>query len=110
MPYKRTQTYTTAITTPSWNLDPSITPFNATVACVLVTGPVSYKLQYTLDDLADPLLTDANAAWFDSPDIPAGTAASVSTSFITPVARVRLVIASLTGSLTLTVIQGLSTN
>lgn len=111
MPYYRTQTYSAAATTPSWNLDPAIVPFNATVVCTLSAGSVSYKLQYTLNALDGPLETDSSALWTDSPDIPSGTTASAQAAFIAPVARVRLVIASLSGgTLTMQMRQGLSTN
>lgn len=109
MPYRRTETYTTTGTKGSWNLDPSIAPFNANIA-VTLTGTASYKLQYTLDPLDSPTAVDSDAAWFDSTDIPAATAASGGASFITPVARVRLIIASISGSLKMEAIQGLSTN
>ena len=111
MPYSRTQTYTAAQTTPSWNLDTSIAPLNATVAITLSAGTVSYKLQYSLNPLDGPLETDASATWIDSTDIPAGTTGNATTSFINPVARIRLVIASLSGgNLTMQLLQGLSTN
>jgi len=104
-------TYTTTGTKPSVDLDPSLAPFNATVAVTLTTGPASFKLQYTIDDFSDPLKTDATAAWFDSVDIPAGTAASIVASLPFPVSRIRLVIATLTaGSLRLQTQQGLSIN
>jgi hypothetical protein len=104
-------TYTTTGTKPSVDLDPAIAPFSATVAVTLTTGPASYKLQYTIDDFSDPLKTDATASWFDSVDIPAGTAASAVSALSSPVTRVRLVIATLTaGSLRLQTQQGMSIN
>lgn len=111
MPYSRKETYSAPATTVSWNLDPAIVPFNATLVCTLSAGSVSYKLQYSLDGLEGPTETDSQATWIDSPDIPAGTTGSAQTAFINPVARVRLVIASLSGgTLTMHVRQGLSTN
>lgn len=108
MAYFQTISYTNAATQASVNLDPAIVPFNASVGCTLVAGTVSYKLQFSLDPMT---VTDANALWFDSGDMPAATAASASTGFVTPVSRVRVVIASLvTGPLTLQVLQGFSTN
>lgn len=104
-------TYTTTGTKPSVDLDPSIAPFNASIACSVVTGPASYKLQYTLDDFSSPTKTDADAVWFDSVDIPAGTATSAVASLAFPVSRIRLVIATLTaGSIRLQTQQGMSTN
>jgi|SRR5882724_2921467 len=100
--------YTTTGTKDSVNLDPSITPFNVNVAFTLVTGPVSYKLQYSLSDCN---ISDANAIWFDSTDFPAATAASKVAPITAPVTRVRTIIATLTaGSLTLQTLQGWTTN
>lgn len=110
MPLQRTETYTTTGTKGSWNCDPSITPFNLTVAFALLTGTVSYKLQYSYDTLDAPTLTDADATWFDSVEIPAATAGSAAQQFTAPIARVRVVIASIAGSLKMTTLQGMSTN
>ncbi len=109
MPLQRTETYSTTGTKGSWNLDPSIVPFNASVA-VTLSATASYKLQYSFDTLDSPTALDTDAVWFDSPDIPAATAANASAAFISPVARVRLVIAALTGTIKMTVLQGMSTN
>lgn len=112
MPYFQQQVYSSAATEPSLNLDPAIAPFNSFVNCVVSTGATaSYKMQYTLDNFDGPTMTDGAANWTDSTDIPASTATS-KTSFIqTPVSRIRLVIATLTGgTITLQVRQGLSTN
>lgn len=107
MPLFQTQTYTTAATTPSINLDPSIVPFNAAVVCT-ITGTVSYKMQYSITPFT---VADASANWVDSGDIAAGTTTSAVSGFITPVSRIRLVIATLTGgSITLEATQGFSTN
>lgn len=104
-------TYTTTGTKPSLDLDPSIAPFNASVACNVVTGPASYKLQFTLSDFSAPLMTDAAAVWFDSTDIPAGTTTSAVAALPFPVTRVRLVIATLTaGSIQFQTQQGMSIN
>lgn len=107
MPLYQTITYTTTGTKASLNLDPSIVPFNATVAAT-ISGTVAYKMQYSLT----PFTTaDASAQWFDSGDIPSGTSTSATSSFLFPVSRIRLVIATLTGgSIILEVNQGISTN
>lgn len=111
MPYNQVYTYTTTGTKASVGLDPAIAPFDVGISCELSSGgSVSYKLQYTYNTLGNPLDTDSNATWFDSTDIPAGTNDSKASNITAPTARVRLVIASLTGSLTLRVLQGLSTN
>jgi len=112
MPYQRAETYTTTGTKASLDLDPSIAPFNASVSVALNGAAVaSYSLQYTFDDFSSPTMTDAAATWFTSSDIPLATAASANAAFITPVTRVRLVIASLSGgSMTMRTVQGMSTN
>lgn len=108
---ERSETYSTTGTKGSWNLDPSIAPFNASIACLISDGGTAdYKLQYSFDTLNDPTATDDDATWFDSQDIPAGTAANAMAAFVTPVARVRLVIAALSGTLTMKMLQGFSTN
>lgn len=106
-----TETYTTTGTKTSRNADPSIVPFNLNVNFDLSNGgSVSYKLQYTYDSFDSPSMTDASATWYDSTVIPAGTSASAAQQFTAPVTRVRAVIASLTGSLKMTMNQGMSTN
>ena len=111
MPLQRTEIYTTTGTKGSWNCDPSITPFQVNVAAVLSGGgAVSYSLQYSYDTLDDPTLTDNDASWFDSDDLPLGTTTTGETNFSTPIARIRIIIASLTGSLKVTMLQGMSIN
>lgn len=112
MPLSRTQTYTGPGTTASWNLDPSIAPFDVSISCAVLGGATaSYKLQYSYDTLDNPTLGDSSATWFDSTDIPAATATSKSSALVSPVARIRLVIATLTGgTLQMTTLQGMSIN
>lgn len=109
MPLYQTVNYTTTGTKTSLNLDPSLAPFNVSIAVTLVTGPVSYKMQFSLDPFDS--VTDANALWFDSADFPAATAASKTAALTYPVSRIRFIIATLTaGSLTVQTLQGLSIN
>lgn len=105
----RTETYSTTGTKASWNCDPSITPFNMNVVLALLSGTVSYKLQYSYDTLG-PTDADTAATWFDSTEIPAATAASAAQQFTAPVTMIRVVIAAITGSLKMTMLQGISTN
>jgi hypothetical protein len=108
MPLFQSVIYTTTGTKQSLNLDPSITPFNAVIACTVLTGPASYKMQYSVTPFT---VADADANWFDSGDIPAATTTSAVSGLITPASRVRLVIATLTaGSITLEITQGFSSN
>ena len=110
MPLQRTETYTTTGTKPSWNCDPSITPFSLSVMCALLAGTVSYKLQYSYDTLDSPTAADSDAVWLDSDGIPSGTTGSAEESLTAPIARVRLVIAAISGSLKMTMLQGFSNN
>lgn len=109
MPYYRTETYTTTGTKGSWNTDFSIVPFNAAINCT-VTGTCTYRLEYSLDPLNSPTAVDSDATWVVSNDIPAGTTASAAAGFLTPVARVRVVITAISGSLKVELVQGMSTN
>lgn len=101
-----TVTYTTTGTKASVNLDPSIAPFQAAVACTL-GSTATYKLQFSLDPMT---VADASATWQDSTGIPASTTANAATTFIGPVSRVRVVIAAVGSTLILQVSQGISTN
>ena len=99
-------TYTDTGTKASVNMDPSISPFNATVAVTLgSTG--TYKLQYSL---SDPDTADSSALWFDSVNIPSGSTASLVTNLMFPVSRIRLIIAANGGTITLQSLQGYTTN
>jgi hypothetical protein len=108
----KTEAYITTGTMPSLNTDAMIVPFNATVA-VDVGGGGTYGLQYSLSPVANadgsPIL-DSDAIWFDSTNMPTGTAASMTTAIIAPVARIRLVVAAVTDTITLQMQQGMSTN
>lgn len=106
MPLFQTVPYTTTGTKTSINLDPSIVPFNTTVAVnVGTTG--TYGVQYSLDPMT---VADASAIWTDTVNIPTGTTTSAVTSIISPVSRIRIVIAAISGSITVQVSQGISTN
>lgn len=106
--YYKTVTYTTTGTKESANVDSAIAPFDTTVAVTLTAGTASYKLQYSLDP---PEVSDANANWFDSTEIPTATAASIIKKLTMNVARVRLIIATLSGgNLVMQIQQGLSIN
>lgn len=110
MPLQRTETYTTTGIKGSWNCDPSIAPFNMVVNFALLNGTVDYRLQYSYDTLDSPTATDADAVWYDSTEIPAGTAADAAQQFTAPIARVRVNIAAISGSLKMTMLQGMSIN
>lgn len=99
----QTVAYTTVGTKSSLELDASVVPFSVSIACTLISGSVDYKLQYSLDPSS---VEDDDALWFDSGDISAGTTTSAISSFAFPASRVRLIIGSISGSLTLQVLQG----
>lgn len=102
----QTVAYTTTGTKTSVALDKSIVPFNASIG-VTVGTTGTYTLQYSFD----PLTTaDASALWFDSINLPAGTTTSGVTAIVAPVSKVRLVIAAISGTVTLQATQGFSTN
>lgn len=103
----KTVLYTTTGTKAGLDLDAMIAPFNATVA-VNIGGGATYKMQYSLDPASS--VTDANAVWYDSTNMPAASATSIVTSLVSPVARIRLVIGAVTDTLTLQVQQGMSIN
>lgn len=101
-----TEAYTTTGTKDSLNLDPSIAPFNASVA-VTVGTTGTFGLQYSLDPMT---VADADALWIDSVNIPAGTTATTVTNFMFPVSRIRLDIAAISGTITLQALQGFTNN
>ncbi|MDE2096865.1 MAG: hypothetical protein KGL39_06420 [Patescibacteria group bacterium] len=105
-PFFHTVAYTTTGTKASQNLDSAIAPFQVTVACTVGTT-ATYKLQYSLDPMD---VADASAIWFDSTGIPASSTTSLVTSFVSPVARVRLIIGAVSGTLTMQIRQGISIN
>jgi hypothetical protein len=106
MPLYRTETYTTTGDKGSLNLDPSIAPFNASVV-VTVGTTATYGLQYSLDPMD---VTDANATWVDSVNIPSGTTATAVTNFMFPVSRIRLVIVAVDSTIVLQALQGFTNN
>lgn len=107
-PLFQTATYSDNGTKDSIPLDPSIASFKAHIAFTLSSGgSVDYKMQYSVSPMT---VSDSAALWFDSLVIPANTAASAVEILATPFSRVRAVIASLTGTLTMQVRQGISVN
>lgn len=106
MALSRTVEYTTTGTKGSLNLDPSIVPFNAAVY-LDIGGGGSVTLQFSLDSTE---VADADSIWFDSVNIPAGTTQSKVTNLMFPVSKMRLVIASITDTITLQFLQGYTTN
>lgn len=106
MPLSHEVAYTTTGTKASVNLDPSIVPFNVLVSVNVGTSG-TYKMQYSL---SGPNVADADAIWFDSADLPASTTTSGQSALTSPVSRIRLIIAAISGTITLQTLQGFSTN
>lgn len=101
-----TVTYTDTGTKASQNMDPTIVPFNASIAVTLAsTG--TYKIQYSIDPYE---IADAAALWFDSANFPTGTAVSTLSNINFPVSRYRIVIAANGSNITVQSQQGNSTN
>lgn len=98
--------YTTTGVKESLNMDAPIAPFNASVA-VTVGTTATYKMQFSLDPMD---VQDADAFWFDSVNIPAGTTASILSNVAFPVSRVRFDIAAISGTMTVQIQQGFTIN
>jgi hypothetical protein len=83
--------------------DTYISPFNVGFG-VVVTGTVNYTVQHTFDNPQ----TNANPTWFSHPTV-ASVTVSQDGNYAFPVAAIRVIINSVsgtgTGSVTMTVIQ-----
>lgn len=87
--------------TPWIATDIAQTPFNVGFGAV-VTGTVSYSIEHTFDDIYNPLVTPT--AFTNVLGV--GLAANKDGNYAAPVAGIRVNVASGTGSVTLTVLQG----
>ena len=87
-------------------LDQYISPFNVGVAVTLSAGAgLTYKVQYTLDDVFASTFSAATATWFDHATI-TGKTASFDGNFSFPVSGIRLNVTPWTsGTATLNVLQ-----
>lgn len=72
-------------------------PFNATVQVVLTAGTCSYGLEYTLDDIGTTPPGSVRWSGETAGNLPAGTTASGTARYTTPVCALRLNVASLSG-------------
>lgn len=83
-----------------WNQNPFSVGFG-----VVVSGTLTYTVQYTFDNVFADGFTPAGATWYDHPVVAAQTASNVG-NFAFPVRGVRLTVSSYSsGSATLTLIQ-----
>ena len=79
-------------------------PFSARVGVWLTTGSTaSYSIEWTADDVNNANLTPR---WFGDSALPAGTTASGTTVYTSPIAFVRANISALSGVLELKFLQG----
>ena len=87
-------------------LDQYISPENVTIAVTLSAGAnLTYKVQYTFDDVFAPAFSPATATWFDHATI-TGKTASFDGNFAFPVTGVRLNVTPYTsGTATMNVLQ-----
>lgn len=89
-------------------VDQAVAPFTLSVGCYIVSGGVTYGLQFTLDDpnLEDP--NDTAVRWFNDANIPAGSTTSLVSNYSSPIRAVRVDITASSGNLELKLLQGYS--
>ena len=83
--------------------DNYITPFNLAIS-VLVTGTITYTVQYTFDDVFASGFSAASANWVDHPSLTAQTATKDS-NIAYPVRGIRINNTAGSGTARLTIIQ-----
>lgn len=83
-----------------WNRDVFSVGFG-----VVVTGTLTYTVQYTFDDVYSPTFNPATATWFNHPVVASQTASNVG-NFAFPIRGMRLNVTAYTsGSAVMTVLQ-----
>lgn len=94
---------TTSATIP---LDQYIAPFNVSVGVALSAGAsLTYKVQYTFDDVFASTFNPSTATWFDHSTLVSKTA-SADGNFSMPVSAIRLNVTAYTsGTATMNVLQ-----
>jgi len=99
-------TVSSATTSATIPVDWKQNPISITLSCVVNGGgTLTYKAQYTTDDIYDPTVTPT---WIDHATITGATANAVG-NIAFPVRAVRLNVTAYTsGSVTMTIIQGSS--
>jgi len=91
-------------TASSWApVDRNQAPFSLGIGCVISGGTPNYTVQYTYDDPFDP---NVDQTPFNHPTIAAKTA-NFDGNILAPVQAVRVIVSSGTGSVTMTVVQGM---
>jgi hypothetical protein len=97
-------TLTVAGTSTPTILSHYLNPFSVGIG-VTLSGTASYSVEYTYDDVFSPTFNADTAQWFTMSGFPVGSGASKNGVLSIPVMAVRLNAASLTGTLTMTVLQ-----
>lgn len=92
-----------AVSTNPIALDPFMSQFQATIACT-VTGTANYTVQYTLDQIQADGYVPANGNWITVTGLGAQTS-SQAVALNQPVMAIRMVQATGTGSVSMTVLQ-----
>lgn len=87
-------------------LDWNSSPFNVGVGCI-VSGTATYTVEHTFDDVFSPTFNPATASWLPNTGLTAQTA-SKDGNYAFPVRGVRLNVSAGTGTVTMTVLQGLA--
>lgn len=83
-------------------VDTYISPSNMGMA-VVVSGTITYKVQYTFDNVFAAGYTPSSGNWFDHPTLVGS--ASGNSNIAYPVTGIRLITTAGTGTATLTIIQ-----
>jgi hypothetical protein len=83
-------------------VDTYISPSNMGLA-VIVSGTITYRVQYTFDDVFAKGYTPAAGTWFDHPTLTGST--SLNSNIAYPVTGIRLTTSAGTGTATLTIVQ-----
>jgi len=94
----------TGVGTSAWiPVNTKQTPFNVSLGAV-VDGTVTYTIQHTFDNVLNPAVTSPTA--FDNTGL-TGQTANKDGNYAFPVAAVRINITAGTGTVTLTILQGI---
>jgi hypothetical protein len=83
-------------------VDNYVAPANMGMA-VVVTGTITYKVQYTFDNIFATGYDPTSGTWFDHPTLVGTTSANSNIAY--PVTGIRLTTTAGTGTATLTIIQ-----
>ena len=95
-------TVTAVNSSPVYAVDLYISPANIGLA-VTVTGSITYKVQYTFDDVFASGYSPGSGNWFDHPTLAGSSSANSNISY--PATGIRLTTTAGTGTATLTIIQ-----